>query len=907
MSYKDLSAEEQKQFENMIADLHSIFQMDEILAEKIQDVLSKLKSDEVKNYITSLAQPSKPESALREAFFAGRSLLSKFFGGTATPEVNLGTGFVDYVLKVDGRFVLIELKSLFEPDLESGKVRRLKKLKQKELKFEQYKEQILKYFQEGSEYIILTDLKNWYFFNRQTTASNFSFFHQTDIFKLIEDYRVIGDFWDFLRRIDYQAIREVLDKKFFESLKIWVSKLSEIEFEVDDQTKIEQVIRLLNKFIFIQTLDDFYVVDARWIKTNWDDSERKWKAKGKYHVIEDYLNEVDKWFFEYYDTELFRENVLKYVKNTPENIDMLYNNLQLILGVTGWQTTFRGAAGIMQYNFRFIDEDIFGKAYETFLAGVRHDEGIYYTPKYVTQYVVDTTVSKLFDELLTQLKEAIEKEDFERSKLLLQHFISIKVLDPACGSGSFLIKSVREIMKKYRTLKGLLYELDSKYNKFNGSLVRSKEVEEKVFQIQSLVRLIQTENERDLISKLLLRHIHGNDLDKKALEVAKVNIWLEAIKLAPQEFRFDKLSGTNHILPDLEMNLVNGNSVVSLPDQTVIDRLTANNLDELSQLSKLRADYLNNPTHPEIVEKIEGIKQVIRKTLDDIFIEYLKEKDIPSDILNDTKPFYWPLELWYMYFDDEKAREKSDRGADIVIGNPPYERIQVLKGKSPITVDFLNKADFESSIGNYDLAVIFIEKGVKLLKQGGEFGYIVTNKFMTADYGVGIRTVLTRDKQLSQIINFGDQQVFEDATTYTALLFLKKRVNKEIKYGLVKKLEKNIEQLIEIREVEKFDGPNYITSPIKPDTLNSGPWVFSLGDEDTILTKIKAIQPLSDVADRIFQGLVTGADPVYILEFRENLDGLVKVFSRSQKKEFILEKTLIRPLLKGKKDKAMAG
>jgi type I restriction-modification system DNA methylase subunit len=328
-----------------------------------------------------------------------------------------------------------------------------------------------------------------------------------------------------------------MHKRFFESLKIWVDKLSEVEFDTDEKTKIELMIRLLNKFIFIQTLDDFFVVDARWIKTNWDEIERKWHAKGKYQVLKEFFSEIDTWFYEYYDTELFRDNVLKYLKKDSTNVNNLYNNLQLVLGLGAWQPTFSSFKGIMQYNFRHIDEDIFGKAYETFLAEVRHDEGIYYTPKYVTEYIVENTVGKTYDGFLSEIERAIAEENFYKVKDLVSRFVSIRVLDPACGSGSFLIKAVRKIMSKYRKLNELLKNLDAKYNRYNGSLVRPKEVEEKVSRLSEIADIVRTGNERELISRLLVRHIHGNDLDSKALEVAKVNIWLEAIKLAPTEFR----------------------------------------------------------------------------------------------------------------------------------------------------------------------------------------------------------------------------------------------------------------------------------------------------------------------------------------------------------------------------------
>lgn len=901
MSYRDLTQEESSRFDLMIEDLRTIFEYDEIPAEDIPDILSELKSDEVRAYIDHLSKGSKPESALREAFFAGRSLLSKFFGGTPTPEVNLGNGFIDYILRVDGRFVLIELKSLFEPVYESGKTRRVKSLKKKELRYEQHKEQVLKYLQEGSEYIILTDLKDWFFFNRQASHADFTFFTHFDLHKLIEEYSVIGNFWDFMRRQDEQSIREGLDKKFFESLKIWVSKLSEIEFETDDQTKVEHIIRLLNKFIFIQTLDDFYVIDARWIKTTWDEMVRKWKAKGKLQVITQYFRDIDEWFYEYYDTELFRENVLKYIKKDEQNIEKLYNSLQLVLGVTGWQTTFRGIAGIMQYNFRFIDEDIFGKAYETFLADVRHDEGIYYTPKYITRYIVDTTVGKTFDKILSDIEQALEKDDFESARNDIKRFTSIRVLDPACGSGSFLIKAVRVIMERYRYLKELLDTLYSESNKYTGSLVRPKAVEEKTQQIQSLIMELHSRNERDLISRLLVRHIHGNDLDRKALEVAKVNIWLEAIKLAPQEFRFDRLpSDTNHILPSLEMNLVNGDSVVGLPDDQVIDFIVSNHRKELDELIKLRDEYVENPTHPEQVVKIGKIKDNIRKGLHAKFKDYILENEISEEIIEDTKPFYWPLELWFLYFNEKGTIEKHDIGTDVIVGNPPYERIQVLKKKSPAIVEFLNNTDFQSATGNYDLAVIFIEKAFKLLKKEGKLGYIVTNKFIKADYGEGIRNYLSNIKSIEKIIDFGYQQVFDKATTYTTLLFLGNNLNDVFKYAFVKKLEKNKDQLDRIDIKDKLDTAKEIVFNVNNNELSKDPWIFTNPDEKLIYSKINKYDKLDKYYDRIFQGLVTGKDDVFILEPKDNVGKLIKVYSRSMNKEYILESQLIKPFLYGR-------
>jgi type I restriction-modification system DNA methylase subunit len=129
-----------------------------------------------------------------------------------------------------------------------------------------------------------------------------------------------------------------------------------------------------------------------------------WQRKGKLMVLQKFFDELDNWFFLYYDTELFREKILQYTKKDEENIDKLYRNLQLVLGLTYLQVPFGALKGIMQYNFRYIDEDVLGKAYEKFLADVRKEEGVYYTPKYITQYIAENTVGKVFEEILANRK-----------------------------------------------------------------------------------------------------------------------------------------------------------------------------------------------------------------------------------------------------------------------------------------------------------------------------------------------------------------------------------------------------------------------------------------------------------------------------------------------------------------------
>jgi len=907
MSSKVLSDAERDSLNLILEDLRYLFSKEEILQDEIEGVLQTLKSDEVKSYIQSLRYGSKPETALRESFIAGKSILLKFLFGEAVPEVR-SNGFIDYLIRDEmGRGIALELKPLFEGDVELDKAGKpiLRRLRQKRIKPEDYRDQILKYIQEGeAQFVILTNLKDWFFYSKELTPREVKPFCTIDFFGFMKEYDVIGNLRDYLERKEFESIRYELDKWFLESLKTWVKKLSEVEFLVDDRRKLELIIGLINKFIFVQTLDDYGVIEFNWIKKRWNYHEQMWQRKGKLMVLEKFFDELDNWFYLYYDTELFKGKILPYVKRDNENINRLYNNLQLVLGLTYLQVPFGALKGIMQYNFRYIDEDVFGKAYETFLAGVRHDEGVYYTPKYITQYIAENTVARIFDGLLEQIKEKLESEDFEETKRLAKRFASVSVLDPACGSGSFLIKAIRLISGRYSTLNQLIDDSERMLIKKNaghmGSLDPPHEVKVKFEQIAEIRKIAGPKTGRELISKLLVRHIHGNDLDKMALEVAKVNIWLEAIKLAPKEFRFDKLPAeTNYILPILRINLCNGDSVFGLPEDMTVDLLVGSHRADVVELWGLWQGYIDNPMQPELVDKIEEIKDKLRRELNNEFRKISEAKQL-SQVFNESKPFHWALEFWHFYFDSTgNPLPESERGADVVLGNPPYERIQVLKKKSPAYVSYLDSSGFRAATKNYDLAVIFVEKGVRLLKQNGEFGYIVTNKFIQADYGEGIRDYLSEGQLIRELVDFGDQQVFDDATTYTTLLFLKKTKNQTFKCTIVRKLEGTLEQLIRIHAKEVADEKSEKTFLSEVNRLGKTPWIFADKDEQLVTSKTGNVGALENIKKRIFQGLVTGADPVFILGLKEKTDGLIKVHSRSMDKEYMLESELIRPLLKG--------
>ncbi|MHA1381295.1 MAG: Eco57I restriction-modification methylase domain-containing protein [Candidatus Helarchaeota archaeon] len=779
MSSKILTDDERIVLNLLLDDLRYLFKKDIITQDEIKDILNNLKSDEVKSYITNLSFGSKPETALREAFVAGKSILIKFLFGDASPEVRTD-GFVDYLIKDDmGRGIALELKPLFEADTEIDKAGHpvIKKLKQKKITPEKYNDQIFKYVKSGeSEFIILTNLKDWFFYSKDLSPKEVKYFSEINFFDFIQEYDVVGNLKDYLERKEKQYIVwELIDKRFLESLKTWVNKLSQIKLIIDEKKGVELIIGLINKFIFVQTLDDYGVIEFNWIRKRWNHHEQMWQRKGKLMVLEKFFDELDEWFYLYYDTELFKEKILNYIEKNDDNINKLYENLQIILGISYLQVPLGATKGIMQYNFRYIDEDIFGKAYETFLGEIRKEKGVYYTSKFITQYIVEKTVGKIFDELLVQISKKVEDRNLKDAIELVSKFVSIRILDPACGSGSFLIKTFRIIVEYYIKLDQLIKELEVQYAKLISNLKIPKDIQTKLNQIYEIKRIIGFKTNREMLSKILIRHIHGNDLDNRAIEVAKVNMWLEAIRHSPKDFRYDKLpSDTNFILPNLEMNLCNGDSLIGLPEEETVVHLYNNNQLDIIELLTLRKKYLENPMKPECIEEILEIKNKIRKELDKEFLRFLENNNIPIQIVDITTPFHWAFEFWFNYFnEDGEIRPEGQRGFDIIVGNPPW--VHDISDNERIF--YTNPNFYQLFKIEPNTFQLFTERSFSLVKERGFFGFIIPSMVRLKENYIPLREVLIKNTKLLEIIDVG--YAFDVEMPATIILFLKAFPNYE--------------------------------------------------------------------------------------------------------------------------------
>ncbi|MDW8298527.1 MAG: Eco57I restriction-modification methylase domain-containing protein [Anaerolineae bacterium] len=473
------------------------------------------------------------------------------------------------------------------------------------------------------------------------------------------------------------------------------------------------------------------------------------------------------------------------------------------------------------YVFSQIPVEILGQAYERFLGDVirieiktgspiieiepkpevRKAGGVYYTPSYIVDYIVAQTLSPLLE----------GKTPAQAAKL--------RILDPACGSGSFLIGAYQFLLGWY--LRAYTAESPEKHER-KGTL-----------------RLVTTENGAEwrltikARKQILLNHLYGVDIDSRAAETTKLSLLLRALEGETDETINQQLQlWRERALPDLGNNIKCGNALIG---------------SDFEAFAKRQGWQLSDADYARI-----------------------------------------------NYFDWREAFPKifEEGGFDAVIGNPPYIRIQALQAFAPHELAYYKHAYQSAGYGNCDIYVIFVEKGLSLLKPQGALGFILPHKFFNAKYGEPLRATLAAGKHVRHVVHFGDQQVFKGATTYTCLLFLSKQPQPTFTVERVSDLS-----------AWRAEGAAQ-RGMLRADSLSAKEWHLNVGAATALFERLKAMPvKLGNVAERIFQGLVTSADPVYFLDpltLPEN--GYIRCKSPATGREYTLETAVVHPLCKGARD-----
>ena len=223
-------------------------------------------------------------------------------------------------------------------------------------------------------------------------------------------------------------------------------------------------------------------------------------------------------------------------------------------------------------------------------------------------------------------------------------------------------------------------------------------------------------------------------------------------------------------------------------------------------------------------------------------------------------------------------------GFDCIIGNPPYIRIQTMKEWAPLEVEIYKELFRAGRTGNYDIYVVFIEQGLKLLNSKGQLGFICPHKFFNSQYGEPLRGIIAKGEHLSHVVNFGDQQVFDRATTYTCLLFLDKSPTEECRF-------------LKVNDLTAWRaGGAGSEGVITAKQVTASEWNFVAGRGAALFERLaKMPVKLGDVTSRIYQGPITSADTVYLFkEFGPGRKGTTEVVSAELGEPILIESAVLK-------------
>ena len=384
----------------------------------------------------------------------------------------------------------------------------------------------------------------------------------------------------------------------------------------------------------------------------------------------------------------------------------------------------------------------------------RKRDGVFYTPQYITKYIVEHTVGRLCAEKKAELgineneyfadknrQMATKKRLMDNLDAYRNWLKSITICDPACGSGAFLNAALRFLMDEHK-------QIDAMEKKVTNSDIEFPGVE----------------------NYILENNLFGVDINEESVEIARLALWLRTAK------KCRKLSSLNS-------NIKCGNSLIGEPE-------------------------------------IAG-----------------------------EKAFNWEIEFPQVF-------EKG--GFDIVIGNPPYVRVQNLKSTE---VDYYFST-YKTPSGKLDISTLFIEKSLSLINDKGIVSFISSSQWMQTDYGKNLRGLLS-EGWLYSILDFGSLPVFESADTYPAIFTLEKKTKDVVRYAKVPTKEDLVSDKLNAMAFQSFDYKDF----------SAAAWQFNAFNlVKSLLNNKIAFKLLKDIAPSVI-GDLTGKDEAFVLtrEKAENL------------------------------------
>ena len=570
-----------------------------------------------------------------------------------------------------------------------------------------------------------------------------------------------------------------------------------------------------------------------------------------------------------------------------------------------------------------LDPELSGKVFENLLAAynpetgatARKQTGSFYTPREIVNYMVDEALIAC---LKTKLEGAapsapnVEKRlrhlfayndqphQFTQPEVdaLIAAIDSLKSIDPAVGSGAFPMG----ILHKLVFILGKLDPRNEKWKerqiarvrdtmvtaeKIEDATARERAVRELEQQIDGINEAFE-HNELDYGRKLYLIEncIYGVDIQPIAVQIAKMRFFISLI--VDQKIDDTQPNRGVRPLPNLETKFVAANTLIGVnrPGQQLL-----RNRDIDAKEAKLREVRRSHFLARSLTQKRKCREQDEKLRAE--IAELLKGDGWDTATarrLADWNPY--DQNTWAGFFDAEWMFGITD-GFDISIGNPPYVRIQTLTQTDAEQAGWLKEHYASARKGNYDLYVVFVERGLQLLQRSGQLAFILPHKFFNAQYGEPLRKLLADGKNLRHVVHFGDQQIFPGATNYVCLLFLAKGGAEHCRWVRADDLPAWL-----------VDGVA-IEAPIAASRVTDAEWNFAVGKGAGLFERLQRMPvKLENIAARISQGIRTSANEVYVLDVISEKNGLITAFSKQLDREVVVEQKSVLRFLQGREIKA---
>ena len=443
-------------------------------------------------------------------------------------------------------------------------------------------------------------------------------------------------------------------------------------------------------------------------------------------------------------------------------------------------------------------------------------------PEWVTAYIVEETLGLRLEEIKTEL-EFEQYDDLDEKSIADDHYKNgkprkaarshqyfellgqyaekvseLKILDPACGSGAFLIQALKRLLKEYEWISDEKARVNYQYK------------QTKVFDKGKTYR------------EILAKNLYGVDVNDESVEITKLALWLHTVM-------------PGQPLSSLDNNILCGNSLVEWDIE-----------ETLGELSEEQKDRIN--------------------------------------------PFSYQTAFAGVF---------ENGGFDVIIGNPPYIKLQNMKRVQPEATEYWVKAKvadgapkFKSTqTGNYDIYLPFTEQCIDLLNPQGRMGFIQPNVWAVNDYGRGLRGLLHETHRMDRWIDFKDYQIFDEAITYTALQFFTGTGVEGVKLHFSPRGGDDLSGL----DWNGVDMLGYDELPV------SDSWQFMPKKERILFQKlIDENKRLDEIPESIigFRGVETGADPLFHF-FREGKDQYRFSKVKNSSEIFIIEDEIMKPLASG--------